>query len=343
MAAAVARGRACGDACSRSVSSTRLQLYTFMLALRHLDVALAVFLSYMSPIYIALVAPRLLRQRTEPVVVVALALAVSGIVVMLAPGLMDPALRVSTLGVAVGLIVRGAARGLLPGRQDAQRGRRRQHHAHLERRGRGGGHAALRSVPVGRRRLRRSCSRTSGRCWGWPSSAPPSAAPSSCTACATSRCSTPPSSGCWSRRARRCSPSSSSAERPSLWTLLGGVLILVGAVLVVLFGAAEEGLAGSPEEAVGEAGASPGVKPGAAVAPVRPALGGRAWRWTCWRPRATRRTPSRARARDAKARRIRYALAAGSGASSRSGRCRLGREPGVTILLIYSRLWPDPG
>ena len=81
-----------------------LQLYTFMLALRHLDVALAVFLSYMSPIYIALVAPRLLRQRTEPVVIAALVLAVSGIVVMLAPGLMDPALRVSALGVAVGLV-----------------------------------------------------------------------------------------------------------------------------------------------------------------------------------------------------------------------------------------------
>jgi len=46
------------------------------------------------------------------------------------------------------------------------------------------------------------------------------------------------------------------AERPSLWTLLGGALILGGAVLVVSFGAAEEGLAGSPEEAVGEAGAS---------------------------------------------------------------------------------------
>ncbi len=81
-----------------------LQLYTFMLALRHLDVALAVFLSYMSPIYIALVAPRLLRQRTEPVVVAALVLAVSGIVVMLAPGLMDPALRVSAFGVAAGLV-----------------------------------------------------------------------------------------------------------------------------------------------------------------------------------------------------------------------------------------------
>ena len=97
-----------------------LQLYTFMLALRHLDVALAVFLSYMSPIYIALVAPRLLRQRTEPVVIAALVLAVSGIVVMLAPGLMDPALRVSALGVALGLVVGTAARGLLPGRQDAQ-------------------------------------------------------------------------------------------------------------------------------------------------------------------------------------------------------------------------------
>jgi drug/metabolite transporter (DMT)-like permease len=46
------------------------------------------------------------------------------------------------------------------------------------------------------------------------------------------------------------------AERPSLWTLLGGTLILGGAVLVVLLGATEEGLAGSPEEAVGEAGAS---------------------------------------------------------------------------------------
>ena len=80
-----------------------LQLYTFMLALRHLDVALAVFLSYMSPIYIALVAPRLLRQRTEPVVIAALVLAVSGIAVMLAPGLFDAALRVSVLGVALGL------------------------------------------------------------------------------------------------------------------------------------------------------------------------------------------------------------------------------------------------
>jgi drug/metabolite transporter (DMT)-like permease len=79
------------------------QIYLFMLSLREVDVALAVFLSYLSPIYIALVAPRLLRQRTEGVVVWALVLAVAGIAVMLAPGLLEPQLRVSALGVALAL------------------------------------------------------------------------------------------------------------------------------------------------------------------------------------------------------------------------------------------------
>ena len=46
-------------------------------------------------------------------------------------------------------------------------------------------------------------------------------------------------------------------ERPSMWTLAGGALILVGAVLVVLFGANDEGMAGTPEEALGEAKALP--------------------------------------------------------------------------------------
>ncbi len=38
-----------------------------------------------------------------------------------------------------------------------------------------------------------------------------------------------------------------------MWTLLGGALIVAGAVLVVLLSGAEEGLAGTPEEVVGEA------------------------------------------------------------------------------------------
>ena len=53
---------------------------------------------------------------------------------------------------------------------------------------------------------------------------------------------------------------------------------------------------------------------------------------------------SRAHARDANAR-VSDTLQAswlGDG-RRRSGRARLGREPGLTILFIYSRLWPDPG
>jgi drug/metabolite transporter (DMT)-like permease len=236
-----------------------LQLYTFILALRELDVALAVFLSYMSPIYIALVAPRLLGHRTERVVVGALALAVTGIVVMLAPGLVDPGLRVSTLGVALGLVsglllaafflvaktVSGVADGstmlisdgvivalvmLVPGM--------------LQWAGAGfafglsdlwavlglavfstalGGTVFLhgmRYIPV---------QHTSIVGLLEPASAPLFALVF-------------------------------LAERPSLWTLLGGALILAGAVLVVIFGAAEEGLAGSPEEAVGEASGQAGVR-----------------------------------------------------------------------------------
>ena len=226
-------GRACGGACSLLGLLDALQLYTFMLALRHLDVALAVFLSYMSPIYIALVAPRLLRQRTEPVVVVALVLAVAGIVVMLAPGLMGTALRVSPLGSGGGPDTGCAARGLLPGRQDAQRRRRWEHHAHLERRDRGGGHAATRPDPVGRSRLPvRGHGLLGGGGVGGLQHR-------------VRGHHLPPRHALHPRAAHLdfvglLEPASAPvfallflAERPSLWTLLGGVLILVGAVLVV--------------------------------------------------------------------------------------------------------------
>jgi drug/metabolite transporter (DMT)-like permease len=225
-----------------------------MLALRHLDVALAVFLSYMSPIYIALVAPRLLRQRAEPVVV-ALALAVSGIVVMLAPGLMDPALRVSTLGVALGL-----ASGLLLAvffliaktlSADV------------------GGSTMLISngVIVAAVMLPPALIQWAGV--GFAFALTDFWAVLALAVFSTALGGTIFLHGMRYIPVQHTSivgllePASAPvfalvflAERPSLWTLLGGALILVGAVLVVLFGAAEEGLAGSPEEAVGEAGAS---------------------------------------------------------------------------------------
>ena len=233
-----------------------VQLYTFMLALRHLDVALAVFLSYMSPIYIALVAPRLLRQRTEPVVVVALVLAVAGIAVMLAPGLMDPALRVSP----------SAWRWAWPPGCCS----------------RSSSWSPRRSAPTS---TAAPCSSRTAWSWRW------SCCPSVCSSGPAPGCafvltdlwavlglavfSTALGGTIFLHGMRYIpvqhtsivgllEPASAPvfalvflAERPSLWTLLGGALILVGAVLVVLFGAAEEGLAGSPEEVVGEAGASP--------------------------------------------------------------------------------------
>ena len=229
-----------------------LQLYTFMLALRQLDVALAVFLSYMSPIYIALIAPRLLRQRTETVVVAALVLAVSGIVVMLAPGLLDPDLRVSSLGVALGL-----ASGLLlaafflvaktlSGDVD--------------------GSTMLISdgVIVVAVMLPLGLVQWAGA--GWAFTLTDLWAVLGLAVFSTALGGTVFLHGMRYIPVQHTSivgllePASAPlfalvflAERPSVWTLLGGALILVGAVLVVLFGAAEEGLAGSPEEAVGEA------------------------------------------------------------------------------------------
>jgi drug/metabolite transporter (DMT)-like permease len=233
-----------------------LQLYTFMLALRHLDVALAVFLAYMSPIYIALVAPRLLKQRTEPVVIVALALAVSGIVVMLAPGLMDPSLRVSALGVAFGL-VSGALLAVFflvakTLSTDVD----------------GSTMLISNGVIVTVVMLPFGLIQWAGVGFAF--------VPTDLWAVLGLAVFSTALGGTIFLHGMRYIPVQHAsivgllepasapifalvflAERPSLWTLLGGALILIGAVLVVLFGATEEGLAGSPEEAVGEVAASP--------------------------------------------------------------------------------------
>jgi drug/metabolite transporter (DMT)-like permease len=233
-----------------------LQLYTFMLALRHLDVALAVFLSYMSPIYIAIVAPRLLRQRTEPVVVVALVLAVSGIVVMLAPGLMNPAVRVSALGVAVGLTsgVLLAVFFLVAKKLSADAD--------------GSTMLISNGVIVAAVMLPLGLIQWAGA--GFPFVLNDLWAVLGLAVFSTALGGTIFLHGMRYIPVQHTSvvgllePASAPvfafvflAERPSSWTLFGGALILFGAVLVVLFGAAQEGLAGTPEEAVGEAEVSP--------------------------------------------------------------------------------------
>jgi drug/metabolite transporter (DMT)-like permease len=232
-----------------------LQLYTFMLALRRLDVALAVFLAYMSPIYIALVAPRLLRQRTEPVVIVALVLALAGIVVMLAPGLTDPGLRVSALGVALGLAsgVLLAAFFLVAKSLSADVD----------------GSTMLISdgVIVAAVMLPLGAVQWAGA--GFAFTLPDLWAVLGLAVFSTALGGTVFLHGMRYIPVQHTSivgllePASAPAfafvflaERPSLWTLVGGALILLGAALVVLFGSGEEGLAGSPEEIIGEADAA---------------------------------------------------------------------------------------
>lgn len=86
-------------------------LCTF-LAIRYANVAVAMFLSFMAPVYVAVIAPRVFHQRTERVVVVALALALGGLAVMLLPALRDGAVAA---GLTTGGVIAGLAAGLLLG------------------------------------------------------------------------------------------------------------------------------------------------------------------------------------------------------------------------------------
>lgn len=233
-----------------------VQLLTFFLAVRYMDVALAVFLSYMSPIYIALVAPRLFRQRTEPVVVVALILSAGGIAAMLVPGLLDPSLRVSALGLVCGLL----AGVLLAVFFLLAKGLRSKV---------GGGTmlisdgltTAVVLLPLGLIQwIPAGMPFTAGDLWAVIGLAV------ICTAVG----GTIFLQGMRHIRVQHTSivgllePASAPlfafmflGEVPAVWTLVGGALILAGAVLVVLFGGSQEGMAGSPEEVLAEVEALP--------------------------------------------------------------------------------------
>jgi drug/metabolite transporter (DMT)-like permease len=77
-------------------------LLLFFLALRLTDVAIGMFLLFTGPVYVALLAPRLMRQPPDRVVYPALAVALAGMAVILLPGLLGVE-RVSFVGVACGV------------------------------------------------------------------------------------------------------------------------------------------------------------------------------------------------------------------------------------------------
>jgi drug/metabolite transporter (DMT)-like permease len=79
-------------------------LLAFFLSIRLTGVAVATFLLFMQPVWVALLAPRLLRTSTEKIVYIALPVALGGLGVIILPSLMGDAVSLSVAGVAVGLV-----------------------------------------------------------------------------------------------------------------------------------------------------------------------------------------------------------------------------------------------
>jgi drug/metabolite transporter (DMT)-like permease len=76
-----------------------LNLILYFLAIRATGVAVAIFLSYLAPVYLAFVAPRILKEKTEPVVYLALAIGLAGMALILVPGLLLEGVKLSASGL----------------------------------------------------------------------------------------------------------------------------------------------------------------------------------------------------------------------------------------------------
>lgn len=79
-------------------------LLLFFIAIRDTSVAIGMFLQFLAPVWVALIAPRVFRARTEGVVYPALAIALAGLAVILAPSLLGEGVALSPWGVAAGLL-----------------------------------------------------------------------------------------------------------------------------------------------------------------------------------------------------------------------------------------------
>ncbi len=213
-------------------------LLTFFVAMRTMNVAIAMFLSYLAPIYVAVAAPRVLRQPTERVVYLALVVALGGIALMLVPGLVGHDVKISAVGAACGF-----SSGLLLGAYFLIVKTLRLHLG-------GGALMAwdavivfLAVLPLGCGRLsrasrlhrRRRGRRARPRRGEYRARRHPFSAWHALHEGAAQLHRGPAG-------AREGAPLYAFvflAQRPSVWTLAGGAMILAAGVLVVLFGQAE--------------------------------------------------------------------------------------------------------
>jgi drug/metabolite transporter (DMT)-like permease len=78
-------------------------LLCYFLAIRYTGVAVATFFLFMQPVWVALLAPRLLKAPTERVVYLSLGFALGGLGVIILPSLFGSGATFSAVGVAIGL------------------------------------------------------------------------------------------------------------------------------------------------------------------------------------------------------------------------------------------------
>jgi drug/metabolite transporter (DMT)-like permease len=80
-----------------------LTLLLFFFAVLHTSVAIAMFLLFLMPVWVALMAPRVFHSPREPIVWPALALALAGLVVVLLPDLLGEGVKLSLAGLLAAL------------------------------------------------------------------------------------------------------------------------------------------------------------------------------------------------------------------------------------------------
>jgi len=78
-------------------------MVAYFFAVRSVGVAVATFFLFLQPVWVAFLAPRLLHAATERVVYIALAVAVTGMAVILWPSFAGGNVSMSALGIAAGL------------------------------------------------------------------------------------------------------------------------------------------------------------------------------------------------------------------------------------------------
>lgn len=78
-------------------------LILYFISIRYSGVAIAIFLSYMAPVYLAIAAPHFLREKTEAAVWGALALAMVGMAAIVLPGALLGSARFSAVGIGSGV------------------------------------------------------------------------------------------------------------------------------------------------------------------------------------------------------------------------------------------------